>query len=119
MTTDNRPTKSEIFTAYNHARAAARKAGNDPKQIERLNKALGILLSKSYYQGERAEYEPSIMGCGCKDWQYKHAARRAYRGPCKHMEAERMLVAIQERRAAHTLPASVSPFARHAATLTA
>lgn len=118
MTTDNRPTKSEIFTAYNHARAAVRKAGNDPKQVERLNKALGILLSKSYYEGEKAEYAPSIMGCGCKDWQYKHAARRAYHGPCKHMEAERMLLAIQERRVDHTLPASVSPFVAHAQTLT-
>jgi hypothetical protein len=36
MITPTRPTKSEIFTAYNIARAAARKAG-DTKRIERLN----------------------------------------------------------------------------------
>ena len=108
MTTTTRPTKSEIFTAYNKARAAARKAG-DTKRIERLNKALGILLSNAYYEGEKAEYSPTYFSCGCKDWEYRHAARRGYHGPCKHMLAEALLIAIAEYRAEHTLPARLTP----------
>lgn len=100
-TNTTRPTKSEIFTAYNKARAHARKAGST-KQIERLNKALGILLSNDYYQADtRTEYQPTTYSCGCKDWQYRHAARRDYHGICKHMEAERMLQAIHTRRTEH------------------
>lgn len=83
-------TRSELFTAYNLARAAARRAGN-LKEIERLNKALGILQSKAYYQGERVEYAPTHYTCGCKDWQYHRAARRQYTGPCKHMHAEALI----------------------------
>lgn len=106
-------TKSELFTAYNKARAIARRAG-DVKQIERLNKALGILQTKDYYSGERAVYMPSYFSCGCKDWQYRHAARRAYTGGCKHMLAEAMLLDIAERQAEHAVPAWVSdPYARH------
>jgi len=100
MENSSRPTKSEIFTAYNKLRAAARKAG-DVKRIERLNKALGILQSKDYYQGERAEYDPCLYSCGCKDWEFKNAKRRAYTGPCKHMLAEELLTMIAERRAEH------------------
>jgi len=116
MTETTRPTKSEIFTAYNKARAIARRAG-DVKQIERLNKALGILLSKSYYQDEKAAYAPTYFTCGCKDWQYHRAARRAYTGPCKHMLAENLLAYIEARRHAHTLPAFVSPYAAHLVNL--
>lgn len=111
MTNTARPTKSEIFTAYNKARAIARRAG-DTKQIERLNKALGILLSKSYYQAEKAEYQPTHFTCGCKDWQFKYARRRAYTGPCKHMLVESLLLDIADRREAHTWPVSVSGYAR-------
>ena len=90
--------KSELFSAYNHARAAARRAGNDPKEIERLNRALGILQSKAYYQAERAEYMPSPHTCGCRDWEFHRAARRQYTGPCKHMIAEALQVnALQAR----------------------
>lgn len=106
MTETTRPTKSELFTAYNRLRAAARKAG-DTKKVERLNKALGILQSKEYYQGERAEYDPCLYSCGCKDWEFRNAKRRAYTGPCKHMLAEEMLVAIAERRAAHDVTALI------------
>lgn|SRR5574340_1168090 len=91
-------TRSELFTAYNHARHAARMAGNNPKEIERINRALGILQSKAYYAGERAEYSPSPRVCGCKDWEYHYAAKRAYKGPCKHMWAEALTVqALQDR----------------------
>ena len=105
--TNNLPTKSEIFTAYNKARAAARKAG-DVKRIERLNKALGVLLSSNYYTGEKAGYQPTINSCGCKDMQYRHAARRAYAGVCKHAEAERLLLAIYARRADHLFIVSLA-----------
>lgn len=108
--TTNRPTKSEIFTAYNKARALARRAG-DTKKIERLNKALGILLSADYYTGEKAEYQSTYFSCGCKDWQYRHAARRAYHGPCKHMLAAALLLDILARREDHTWPAFLAPVA--------
>ena len=98
--TNNLPTKSEIFTAYNKARAAARRMG-DVKKIQRLNKALGILLSANYYTGNKADYTPSINSCGCNDMRYRHAARRDYHGVCKHAEAERLLLAIYTRRAEH------------------
>lgn len=91
-------TKSELFTAYNKARSEARRAG-DSKLIERLNKALGILQSKAYYNGgDRVIYFPTVSACGCKDWQYRHAAKRAYTGPCKHMVAEQMLTAAMIAR---------------------
>ena len=109
-------TRSEIFTAYNKARAVARRAG-DTKQIERLNKALGILLSKAYYTAEKAEYNPTHFTCGCKDWQYHRAVRRAYTGPCKHMLAESLLLDIFRNRADHILPAFVTPYARHYSTI--
>jgi predicted nucleic acid-binding Zn finger protein len=111
MTNTTRPTKSEIFTAYNKARAQARRAG-DTKQVERLNKALGVMLSKSYYTGEKADYMPTHFSCNCKDWQFKYARRRAYTGPCKHMLAESLLMDIQSRRADHALPAYLSGYAR-------
>lgn len=105
---NNLPTRSEIFTAYNKARAAARCAG-DTKRIERLNKALGVLLSASYYTGEKAGYQPTTNSCNCNDMKYRHAARRAYTGVCKHVEAERLLLAIHARRASHLfLVSSVS-----------
>lgn len=100
MENNARPTRSEIFTAYNIARAAARKAGNT-KRIERLNKALGILLSADYYTGEKADYQPTYYSCGCKDWQYRHARRRDYHGACKHMEAAGLFLDIVARRVAH------------------
>ena len=92
-------TKSEIFTAYNKARAAARKAGNNPKEIERLNKALGILQSKDYYTStDRDLYMPSPAACGCKDWQFHTSAKRGYAGECKHMKAEQLAAAIMASR---------------------
>ncbi len=94
---NNLPTKSEIFTVYNLARHAARKAG-DVKRIERLDKALGILLSKNYYTTNKAGYQPSTNSCGCNDMKFRHAARRGYSGVCKHVEAERLLLAIYTRR---------------------
>lgn len=99
-------TKSEIFTAYNKARAQARKAG-ELKRVERLNKALGILLSSNYYTGEKADYAPTTHSCGCNDMKYRHAARRGYVGVCKHAEAERLLLAIHAARADHLFIMSI------------
>lgn len=90
-------TKSELFTAYNKARTAARRQG-DTKLIERLNKALGILQSKLYYAGDRVLYIPTVTACGCKDWEYRHAAKRAYTGACKHMLAEILTAEIMAAR---------------------
>lgn len=90
--------KSELMTAYNKARAIYRRAG-DVKAIERLNKAFGILQSKAYYEGgDREIYFPTASACGCKDWQFRLAAKRAYTGPCKHMIAESMAAQIIEAR---------------------
>lgn len=97
---ENSLTKSEIFTAYNKARAMARRDG-DAKRIERINKALGILLSKNYYNGEKSNYSPSINSCSCNDMKYRHATRRNYHGVCKHVEAERLLLTIYLMRAEH------------------
>ena len=82
---------SQIFKAYNQAKAIARRAG-DLKCIERLNKALGILMSTSYYQDQKAAYQPTSASCNCKDWEFRHAARRQYSGPCKHMHAEALML---------------------------
>lgn len=94
---NNSITKSELFTAYNKARNAARRAG-DLKLIERLNKALGILQSKAYYAGDRVLYIPTLTACGCKDWEYRNAAKRAYTGACKHMLAEILTAEIMQAR---------------------
>ena len=94
---NNSITKSELFTAYNKARNAARRAG-DLKLIERLNKALGILQSKAYYAGDRVLYIPTLTACGCKDWEYRNAAKRAYTGPCKHIIAEILTAEIMQAR---------------------
>lgn len=94
---NNSITKSELFTAYNKARNAARRAG-DLKLIERLNKALGILQSKAYYAGDRVLYIPTLTACGCKDWEYRNAVKRAYTGPCKHMIAEILTAEIMQAR---------------------
>jgi len=92
-----RSDRSALFTAYNLARAAARKAG-DLKKIERLNKALGIMQSKAYYEKERAEYQPTQTTCNCKDWHFNYARKRAYSGPCKHMLSEALALNVQVSR---------------------
>ena len=92
MPNEKRLYLSQIFKAYNQARTHARRGG-DLKRIERINKALGILLSSNYYQNEKENYQPSTSSCTCKDWEFRHAAKRQYTGGCKHMLAESMLLA--------------------------
>jgi hypothetical protein len=92
MSSDQRTFLSQIFKAYNQAKHQARRAG-DQKRIDRLNKALGVLLSRNYYQDQKAAYQPSTSDCRCKDWEFRHATKRQYTGPCKHMLAEAILLA--------------------------
>ncbi len=98
-------TKSEIFVAYNQLKAIAKRDG-DTKKIDRLNKALGILMSNNYYADKEA-YSPSIGSCGCKDWEFNYSKKRAYTGPCKHMLAELMIQMILDRREAHNVTAKL------------
>ena len=72
-------TKSELFSAYNTARSAIRKlAGKslDGKGIDvaRLNRAFGILQTKSYDHFQK--YGTTISSCRCPDAQKGHV--------CKH-----------------------------------
>jgi len=91
------PTKSEIFTVYNKMRAALRTLDN-PKAIERCNRAMGMLQSKAYWTHTRHDYAPTKDDCGCKDWEFNYAKKRGWNGPCKHMMAEIMVEKIIELR---------------------
>lgn len=97
-TTATRYSKSEIFTVYNRMRAIARKMDSPAKALQRLNKALGILQSKNYYQAEKETYNPTAHTCKCKDWEFRFAHKRAYTGACKHMLAEIMIGQIEVER---------------------
>jgi hypothetical protein len=108
MQNQTRLTKSEFFSVYNQMRSAARREGNT-KQIERLNKALGILLSKEYYAGERLAYIPTVDSCGCRDWEFRYSSKRAYAGACKHMLAEVMMRSALALRAAHEVTVWLTP----------
>jgi hypothetical protein len=96
--TANRFSKSELFAAYNQARAFARKH-HDQVDEPRLDRALGIIQTREYYTGDRAEYGPTVHACGCKDWEFHNARRRGYTGPCKHMLAEAILNELAQRQA--------------------
>jgi len=79
----------KLFIVWNRARAKARQQPDSVEQIlDRLNKALGILQSRDYYQAEKELYHPDFYSCGCKDWEFRLAANRKYVGPCKHIAAE-------------------------------
>lgn len=67
-------TKSEIFTQYNRARAAARKGKLDPA---RVNRALGILQNST-----PRPYLTTISSCNCQD----HSRHPDI--ACKHMIAK-------------------------------
>lgn len=98
-------TRSELFTAYNRLKWAAKRAGNQ-KLIDRLNKALGILQSKDYYQDEpnhpRTSYQPTTADCGCKDWEWRYSWKRAYIGACKHILSQWLLELGHDYRDQHT-----------------
>lgn len=83
--------KRKLFVVFNRAIAKARKAQESAKIIQRLYKALGILQHHDYYVAEKALYHPTTFSCGCDDWKYRNAAKRQYRGFCKHVIAEILL----------------------------
>lgn len=81
----------KLFIVYNKAIAKARKSGNDPKLIQRLHLALGILQHHDYYVAQKAEYHPTATSCNCKDFRYFYAKKRGYKLHCKHMISEILL----------------------------
>jgi hypothetical protein len=83
-------TKSELFTQYNRARAAARKGLLDPK---RVNKALGLAQSKTV-----RPYLTTTRSCSCPD------AARHLGQPCKHR-----IAAMIEYRATHATQPQTPP----------
>lgn len=89
--------QQRLFIVYNRAKWKTIKSDYQAKEklINRLNKAFRILQSKDYYQDEKALYNPSTISCGCKDYEFRHATKRAYDGPCGHMIAERLIVMMQ------------------------
>ncbi len=108
-----RPTRKEVFSVYNQVKAAARKAG-DVQQVDRINKALGMLLSG---KGAKAEYKSSCLCCLCADYSY----RRGYSGPCKHMIAEVMFHLVRYKRGVLTAdllklltnpPSNITPYVK-------
>lgn len=82
--------KRKLFVVYNQAVAAAKRK-NDPMTAEkicnRLKKALGIMQSLEYYLEEKALYQPTFQSCGCKDFEFRNANKRQYKGMCKHQMA--------------------------------
>lgn len=90
--------KRKLFIVYNRAVAKAKRLPNNAgdKIIQRLKLALGILQHHDYYQAEKELYHPNTRSCGCKDWQYRKAHKRAYTGHCKHMIAEVLLERIHQ-----------------------
>ena len=86
----------KLFIVYNHAIAKARRYGNDPKLIQRLHLALGILQYHDYYVAEKEQYHPTATSCNCKDWEYHYAKRRGYKFHCKHMIAEILLERVNQ-----------------------
>jgi hypothetical protein len=83
-------TKSELFTQYNRARAAARKGLLDPK---RVNKALGLAQLKT-----PRPYKTTINSCNCKDRINRPTVK------CAHMIKEMI-----EYRATHATQPQTPP----------
>jgi hypothetical protein len=86
-------TKSELFTQYNKAKAAAKQGKLDAKRVDR---ALGIAQSKNYPHS----YQTTIKSCNCVDH------RRNPNIVCKHMVKKMMEVRIDQ---SHVQPAPVQP----------
>ncbi len=84
----------KLLAKYNQLKGVAR---HFPQLVDvaRLNKALGIAMSNSYFEVDKAEYHTTTCTCGCADYTYSHAPRRHYAGPCKHILAENLLRAVE------------------------
>lgn len=87
MSTDKR----KLFIVYNRAMSKASRAPEADKIRQRIRAALGILQHHDYYIAEKSLYCPTCSSCNCNDWKYHNAAKRQYRGHCKHMIAEILL----------------------------
>lgn len=74
--------RSSVFTVYNQMRGSNR---DNPQQIARINRALGIVLSNR----ERG-YKTSIITCTCLD-----SVHRGIR--CKHRIAKLMEFIVETR----------------------
>lgn len=61
-------TRSQLFSTYNRARAAARQGKLD---LKRANKALSILQSKNG-AARLQKYHTTTRSCGCPDRAYRH-----------------------------------------------
>ena len=85
--------QQKLFIVFNQAKSKAKKSTDASKIMQRLNKALGILQSLDYYNGEKAKYQPTFSTCNCDDWKYHNSVKRGYTGHCKHM----MSVILMER----------------------
>lgn len=81
--------KSAVFSAYNRARAAARKGLLDPKKV---NRALGVLQHGEW------KYQTTLKACTCPDFQRNHTA-------CKHMIAKMINFRAAEQKPAQAAPA--------------
>jgi len=77
-------TKSEIFSMYNKARAAAKKGKLD---AGRVNRALGVLQSK-----QSRGYQTTIKSCNCEDH------KRHPQVACKHMVAKMIETRIEQKQ---------------------
>ena len=88
--------KRKLFIVFNRAIAKARKSTDAIKIIQRLYKALGIIQHHDYYVAEKVKYQPTYYSCNCDDWKYHLAAKRQYKGHCKHMMAEILLERINQ-----------------------
>lgn len=88
-----------VFTVYALAKKAARVGAIEEG---RLNKALGIVMSRHYQTSTGEDYEATPRSCTCKDWEYRSASKRQtkngmrYTGACKHMIAAMMEIRIAE-----------------------
>jgi len=83
--------RRKLFIVFNRAVSKARKSTDALKIVPRIFQALGILQHHDYYVAEKSLYNPTATFCGCKDWEFRFSAKRAYRGHCKHMIAEILL----------------------------
>lgn len=79
-------TKSELFSWYNRARAAARQGKIEAK---RVNRALGYLQS-GQAQTKWAEYHTTTTFCGCPDHARGHT--------CKHQIALMIVKRIEQNQ---------------------
>lgn len=88
-------TAGERFWAMNKLKSVYK---DEPKALQRIGKAMGILQSNYTEQKLMNDYGTTPDWCFCKDWEFRMAKNRAYTGICKHMFACVMLEMIWGHR---------------------